>query len=294
MDLGATMTAAAEWLQGPNLLFAGAAMTLFLVLVYGRRDELGLHAVQNTAATVLIYTINIIAAILFGNEINDFAQRAYDALQIPTLPADFWQGPMLALGLVIAVALKDFCDYLIHWLMHRRWLWPAHAAHHSDTHVNAFTSFRVHLLEGMLMTINYIVVLTWLQLPELYPLIMTALSLHNMYVHMNLDWTHGRLRYLIASPEFHRWHHADVPEAYGKNLANLIPLYDVIFGTYHEPGPCRAPLGGLQAGLDDKNPVAIWVYPFQQWGRMIRQGAVRLLPPRADRSPGADKTADGA
>ena len=70
----------------------------------------------------------------------------------------------------------------------------------------------------------------------------------NMYVHMDLDWTHGPLRYVIASPRLHRRHHADVPEAYGKNLANVFPFYDVMFGTDYVPGPCRERMGRSTAG----------------------------------------------
>jgi len=92
-----------------------------------------------------------------------------------------------------------------------------------------------------------------------------------MYVHMNLPFNHGPFKYLIASPVYHRWHHADVPEAYGKNLANVIPLYDVMFGTYYEPGPCNEPMGALKTGVADKNPFAIYIYPFQEWARMIRE-----------------------
>lgn len=220
--------------------------------------------------------MNITAAIFFAREIDAFAQSAYAFLAIPTLPADFWDGPLIVIGFVVAIFAKDFCDYILHRAMHTSWGWPAHAAHHTDTHVNGFTAFRVHFIEPQMMSINYLFVLTWLQLPHLIPLMVLLVLVHNIYVHLDLDWDHGRFRYLVASPVFHRWHHADVPEAYGKNLANIIPLYDVIFGTYYEAGPCREQMGALKAGLSDKNPLLIWIYPFQAWGSMILEGLRRL------------------
>jgi len=293
MDLGGTIDGIARWLLGDRIALLAIPMTLILYFGFGRKAELSWHAIQNTAATVVFSLFNIVAAVLFAEEINRFAQAAYGALGIPTLPADTWAGmPLVAVSL-IGLAAKDFADYVIHRLMHRPLLWPAHAAHHSDTYVNAFTSYRVHFLEGILMMLTALVMLTWLQMPEAIPVVAVLSVVHNMYVHMDLDFTHGPLRYVIASPVFHRWHHADVPEAYGKNLANIIPLYDVIFGTYYCPGPCRAPLGGLSSGLADKDPVAIWLYPFRQWGRMIARRWRALRSGAADRragGPSGDRT----
>jgi sterol desaturase/sphingolipid hydroxylase (fatty acid hydroxylase superfamily) len=256
-------------LAGPLLLVIAAVATVGMYFCFGRKQELVRHAIQNASASILVYALNMLAYILFMGDIEHFAQQAYEALRIPTLPADFWQGHWVIFGAILAIALMDFCDYIAHRFMHTRWGWPSHAAHHSDSYVNAFTSFRIHALEALIMSLTYLVVLTWMQLPALLPFVFTARLLHNIYIHLDLDWDHGPLKYLIASPRFHRWHHADALEARGKNLANLMPIYDVIFGTYYVPGPCNQPMGALSSGLNDKNPVLIWIYPFQAWGRMI-------------------------
>jgi sterol desaturase/sphingolipid hydroxylase (fatty acid hydroxylase superfamily) len=39
-------------------------------------------------------------------------------------------------------------------------------------------------------------------------------------------------RSVIASPRFHRWHHTGEAEARDKNFAGLLPLCDILFGTY--------------------------------------------------------------
>jgi sterol desaturase/sphingolipid hydroxylase (fatty acid hydroxylase superfamily) len=270
MDLYATIDGVARALSGDRIAFLAIPMTVILYLC-GRKAEFSAEAIASTAATVAFSGFNIVAALLFRDPINQGAQAAYDALRIPHLPAGFWDGTPLIVASLIGLAAKDLADYVIHRLMHTPWLWPAHAAHHTDTYVNAFTSYRVHFLEGVLMSFTYILMLTWLQMPDAMPIVIVLSILHNMYVHMDLPFTHGPLKYLIASPVYHRWHHADVPEAYGKNLANIMPIYDVIFGTYYCPGPVNAPLGALKAGLEDRNPILIWIYPFQQWGRLIRR-----------------------
>lgn len=269
MKLIDTINAFILTLREPAFYLICAILSVILYVVFQKRNELGRHAIQNTAATFVVHMINMTVSLFFHAEINGFAQGAYKSLHIPTLPADFWAGSAVWIGFLLVILGRDFCDYFLHRAMHTRWGWPAHAAHHTDTHVNGFTTFRVHILETTAMQITYLFLLTWMQLPQLIPILALLRLLHNFYVHLDLDWTHGPFKYLIASPAFHRWHHADVPEAQGKNLATMVPLFDLVFGTYYDPGPCRAPMGALASGLSDKNPVLIWIYPFQQWGRLL-------------------------
>jgi sterol desaturase/sphingolipid hydroxylase (fatty acid hydroxylase superfamily) len=91
----------------------------------------------------------------------------------------------------------------------------------------------------------------------------------NAYVHMDVDWGHGPLRLIIASPRFHRWHHADTPELYGKNIANMFPFYDVMFGTYIDPGVCREPMGAI--GVPENHFLKLMAYPFVEPVRMAKR-----------------------
>lgn len=253
-----------------RLYVAPALLCVIAYVVFRRRDEFSLNALQNTAATIVVVGFNALVVFWLAEDIDRIAQAAYGALGVPTLPRDFWDGTPVWLLCVLAIVARDFADYWSHRLMHTTWGWPTHAAHHSDTHVNAFTTFRVHYLETLVMSLNYIVLLTWLQMPEALPFAIMFCHLHNLYVHMNLPFRHGPLKLLIASPVFHRWHHADVPEAYGKNLANVIPAWDALFGTYIDPGLCHEKMGAKATGIEDKNPFLIYAYPFQQWSRLIR------------------------
>jgi len=213
---------------------------------------------------------NIAIVIFFLNDANAYIQSAYTALHIPTLDPAIWDNVPVWIICIIGVAAKDLVDYWNHRLMHTKWGWPTHAAHHSDTHVNAFTANRIHFLEAMIMTTSYVLLLTWIQIPEALPFVIIFYIFHNKYVHMDLDFEHGPLKYIIASPVYHRWHHADAPAAYGKNLANVMPIYDVMFGTFYNPGKCNAPMGALETGVEDKNATAIMTYPFREWAKMIK------------------------
>ncbi|GFE64517.1 sterol desaturase family protein [Litoreibacter roseus] len=270
-----------NWIQGltwqVEFLMALIA-TWALYLFFKKRDELGKHSAQNTAATLTVAFGNMLAALYFVRDINAFMQEIYAALGIPTLPSDTWEGVPFLLTCLIGIAAKDFADYWSHRIMHTRWGWPTHAAHHSDTHVNAFSVYRIHFLEIIVMALSYIILLTWLQMPGTLPVVIIFYTFMGFYTHMDLDFDHGPFRYVLASPVFHRWHHADVPEAYGKNLANVLPIYDVIFGTYYHPGPCKdVPMGALKTGVPDKNPFLIYIYPFQEWARLIREDGSKLV-----------------
>ncbi|MEM1365466.1 MAG: sterol desaturase family protein, partial [Pseudomonadota bacterium] len=183
----------------------------------------------------------------------------------------FW---LIALFAIIAF---DFVDYVNHRMMHLRWLWPIHAVHHSDHDLNAFTSFRVHFLEAFFMRGTYIVGLGWMGIPpEAAGIGAVYLMIHNMYVHTNIDWDHGPLNWLIASPRFHQWHHADKPAAYGKNLSNLCPMWDMMFGTYYVPGPCDLPTHTQE--VEHASPISLILAPFQMWGRMVRRRFGKAVP----------------
>ncbi len=281
-----------SWFAGAKVLLLAVAATLIMYFVFKKKDELSQHAIQNTAATIVVTGANLLAAIFLYGEINEAAQSAYNFLGVPKLNPQVWTDTPFWLMCVVGIVAKDFADYVVHRLMHTKWGWPTHAAHHSDTFVNAFTTYRVHFIEPILMFLNYIVMLTWLQIPETIPVIAVLLTLHNMYVHINVGIDHGPFKYLIASPVFHRWHHADVPEAHGKNLANVMPIYDVIFGTYYVPGRCREKMGALESGIEDKNPVLILIYPFQEWARLIRQSVKRARLARKRRTAPEEQSAN--
>lgn len=261
-----------DWVPVISLPWAigfGLLSSYALYFLFGRTDELGKNATQNTFASVATIAINFFLMLYFVGDVNRFMQSTYDALGIPKLSAEFWADVPFLLVCVIGLIAHDFAIFISHRIMHTKWGWATHAAHHSDTHVNAFTLYRVHFLEVMLMQLCTVVILTWMQMPDAIPIVVSFMVLHGMYVHMDLDFDHGPFKYVLTSPVFHRWHHADVPEAYGKNLANIVPVFDLMFGTFYDPGPCNEKMGALKSGVEDKNPISILTYPFREWARLI-------------------------
>lgn len=262
-----------SFLLSPSMpwVFGFATASIVAGVLLGMRARvLSPAAIRNSLASLAVLAFNILMAPVVY-VLSDLVARGYGQLGIPSIPQAFWQGMPWLVVAVVGIVAKDFADYWCHRALHTPLGWPIHAVHHSDSHVNGFTAFRVHLLEVVTMKIFYIVLLTWIGIPtQLIVAAYVVASLHTAYVHLEIDIDHGPLNWLIASPRFHRWHHADAPEAYGKNLANMIPLFDLMFGTYYRHDACAAPMGALRDGIPDTDPVKLVLLPFVLWARQVR------------------------
>ena len=223
-------------------------------------------AVKGTLATFAIVAINGLFAPLVITVARAF-QDAYDGIGIPQIDPQVWQAMPRWILIPFAILAYDLVNYWSHRALHTKWLWPVHAIHHSDPELTAFTTFRVHVFETLVCMGAFTLLLSWLGLPEdALGGSAVLLGLHNSYQHMDLDWGHGPFRLLIASPRYHRWHHADTPEAHGKNLANVFPFLDVIFGTYYVPGRCEHPVGAQ--GVPGNDVTKLMLFPVVEWLRM--------------------------
>ena len=257
------------------LLFALFVLAVSL-LRSGFRFSWPKRLVEGVFANLAILAINALlvpAAFL----LSDSVRQGYAALSIPHIDTSFWQQVPVWILIPFAVFCFDFVDYWAHRLMHStKVLWPIHAIHHSDPDVTALTTYRVHFFEPIVVRTFYIVFLSWLGFPaQVIGFGAIFLAVLNAYVHVNVDWHHGPLRYVIVSPRFHRWHHADCPEAHGKNLANVFPIFDVLFGTYYVPGPCKVEMG---AGDVPQNDVAkLILYPFAQWYQLAAESTASTI-----------------
>ncbi len=195
------------------------------------------------------------------------------------------------------VLLGDLLGYWIHRAFHGGGWWRFHAIHHSSTRLDWLSSTRLHplndLLGGLLRTLPLYLVGFRLELLAGY---LPGVALYGLMLHANVRWDFGWLRYVIASPAFHRWHHAAGAEGRDKNFAGLLPLWDLLFGTFHMPG--RPP---ERCGVDHPMPAGVWgqlAYPWREGAAVartqprpdatrpatVRLPALRAAPPPPSRS----------
>jgi sterol desaturase/sphingolipid hydroxylase (fatty acid hydroxylase superfamily) len=165
----------------------------------------------------LIYTSNLTSGILWPN-LKEFISAQPFIIQ------------------VIEVVL--FSDILIYWA-HRfqhnnKFLWRFHKVHHSAEHLDWMAAHREHPLDTIytVTVINLPAILMDFSLLTITGII-TFRGIWAIYIHSNVKLNIGPLKYIIGSPEIHHWHHDRNPKV--GNYANLSPLMDIIFGTFHLP-----------------------------------------------------------
>jgi len=57
----------------------------------------------------------------------------------------------------------------------------------------------------------------------------------------------------------------------------MIPLFDLMFGTYHRHDACAEPMGAVRDGIPDTDPVKLLLLPFTLWIRQARGWAGEAL-----------------
>lgn len=174
------------------------------------------------------------------------------------------------------LVLADLLAYWTHRAFHHRRLWAFHAIHHSSRELDWLSSVRLHPLNDAAARVAQVVPLYFLGFDgTVLAAFGPFLTLYAILLHANVRWTFGPLRYVVASPVFHRWHHTSEDEGLDTNFAGLFPFIDLAFGTFHMP-PGRLPSRfGLIRDDVPTGLLAQFLYPF------------RRAPPRPAPSPPA-------
>jgi sterol desaturase/sphingolipid hydroxylase (fatty acid hydroxylase superfamily) len=168
---------------------------------------------------------------------------------------------------VLALLVADFVGYWNHRLFHGKALWRFHAVHHSSEELDWLASVRAHPVNEIITGAAHALVLVALGFRvDVLAGVVPFLTLYAILLHANVSWSFGPLRYVLASPTFHRWHHTAQEEGLDKNFAGLLPLWDLMFGTFYMPEG-RAP---VRFGLfGERLPEGFWrqlAWPFQRRG----------------------------
>ena len=91
---------------------------------------------------------------------------------------------------------------------------------------------------------------------------------HSLLLHSNLKLGFGPLKRIIASPDFHHWHHARAREAWDRNFAGQLAIWDFLFGTAYLPEGRTAE----RFGIAEPVPFKLWraiAPPVPPRGRQI-------------------------
>ena len=187
---------------------------------------LGPLVIENLGKVAIVVAVVPFALLVYGKVDPELIQHGFGPISRLPVPI---QG---VLGLVVG----DFFGYWAHRAFHRGRLWRFHAVHHSTVALDWMSALRVHPVNDMIMrvmTTMPILVLGFA--PMAVGTIASMLGLLAIVVHANVDWDWGPLRHVIASPCFHRWHHAMEADARDRNFAGMFPMWDIVFGTFYLP-----------------------------------------------------------
>jgi sterol desaturase/sphingolipid hydroxylase (fatty acid hydroxylase superfamily) len=144
--------------------------------------------------------------------------------------------------------LADLGFYSAHRAMHTvPFLWRFHRIHHSVEDLDWLAGARAHPLDTIFVKCAsfmpvfvlgfsssalgaFLVLYTW----------QTWLEHSNVRLRLGLGF-----RWLLASPEFHHWHHSKDRAIRDKNFAGQLPFLDVIFRTAYMPAGQRPESFGI-------------------------------------------------
>ncbi len=202
--------------------------------------------------------------IRIGLAIVIIASAELGAALVPLTWSAAIQSIPLWLQVPLAIVIGDLGFYIAHRAMHASpALWHFHAVHHSSEELDWLAAYRVHPVDQVLVKGASLVPIFALGFSGAAIAIASLIyQWQALLIHSNVRVPLGPLKFLVAGPEFHHWHHANEREAYDKNFAGQLPIWDILFRTAHLPG--RMP---GRYGADDQVPAGYFAqlaYPFRR------------------------------
>jgi sterol desaturase/sphingolipid hydroxylase (fatty acid hydroxylase superfamily) len=166
------------------------------------------------------------------------------------------------LQFVEAVIVADVAQYWAHRATHEvPLLWRFHKVHHSIEEMDWLAAGRLHPIDSVFTRSATILPLYFLGFSRAtFGGYLAFTAFMAIFIHANVRFRFGPLRWATATPEFHHWHHALAP--INKNFAGQLPLLDVVFGTAHLPRHQMPDMYGIPEQTPD-GYLAQLAWPFQ-------------------------------
>ena len=163
------------------------------------------------------------------------------------------------LVVVVAFIAIDFAGYWKHRLSHHvNYFWNEHIVHHSSEEFNLPCALRQSISNILSIFAIFLIPAAVFGVPHKTIAIIAPLHLfmqfwyHTRYI-PKLGW----LEYIIITPSQHRVHHAINPIYMDKNLGQIFPWWDFMFGTYQEELEEEPPVYGVSRPVQTWNPIKI-------------------------------------
>ncbi len=143
---------------------------------------------------------------------------------------------------MVAVVLFDALAYWGHrWSHEVGFLWRFHSVHHSSERMDWISGVRVHPFDGTVVAPPMVFLLAAGFGAQLTGVLAVIQIVTGLFLHANVRWRWRPLQRIVATPEFHHWHHSSEADALNTNYSAFLPIWDLLFGTYFMPGGGRRP-----------------------------------------------------
>ncbi len=179
--------------------------------------------------------------------------------------------------LALALLAHDFLAYWAHRLQHALpAFWALHQFHHDERHMNAAASLRAHWLNIPFIEVLVLVPIVWLLgFDAMSPAAYFTIHAFVATSHMNVRLEFGRFAKLFVGPQYHRIHHARERRLHDCNFATALPLWDILFGTFHAPAAGEFGPTGVSGIPSSDSWVKVFFQPLVDWWRILRREPTR-------------------
>lgn len=176
------------------------------------------------------------------------------------------QGLPIPVQILCCVLIADFFQAVTHkWYHEFGWLWKFHAVHHSSEHLDWLAGSRTHFVESLVTRTVVIVPLYIVGFAtEALNVYVVIIGVQAVFVHANVSWDFGFLKYVIVTPQYHHWHHSDDPQFANTNYAVHLPVIDMLLGTFKLPATMWPPSYGVFDSPPPDGFLRQLLYPFRK------------------------------
>ncbi len=165
---------------------------------------------------------------------------------------DVWPSSLpIALQLLLAIVIADFCMAMIHYVSHRvSFLWRLHAIHHGVHRLYGFNGLVRHPLHQTLDLAAGTLPLILAGLPvDVAVLLAFAITIQLLVQHSNVDYVLGPFRHVLSVGAVHRLHHVNWAGEGDVNFGLFFTAWDRLLGTLRMES--ERPPGAGDVGIQD-------------------------------------------
>jgi sterol desaturase/sphingolipid hydroxylase (fatty acid hydroxylase superfamily) len=167
---------------------------------------------------------------------------------------NLWESLPFLATYIIANLIGEFLPYVYHRVSHKGntksylslFLWKTHSIHHLPKSLNWFKTNWIHPINIFLNTFLKITPLLLLGFNKEIIFLVGITHVVIAYIsHANIQTQKSFWDYILVTPQIHHFHHSIKMEE-AKNFGNILPFWDILFGTYYNRKGAVAEVGVIK------------------------------------------------